>query len=119
VPELPGITHTDMMGIFDHIGKNKDFGTTRLQALCRDVDFELAETPAERDVLRFREVLVSKDHHATVVEDILDGSEYVISQRLGKIETCDLGAKRGRTVADIHRGWRSTVPRDDSRCAPA
>jgi hypothetical protein len=43
--------------------------------MFRNMDFELTEAAAESDMLVFCELLITKDDHAAVVENILDGSE--------------------------------------------
>jgi hypothetical protein len=45
------------------------------QVLLRNMYFEFTEASAESDVLLFGELLVSKDDHTTIMENILDGSE--------------------------------------------
>jgi hypothetical protein len=66
------------------------------------MDFELTEATAERDVLIFGELLVSKDDHTAVMENVLDGAECVFAQRLCKIHTDDFSSNRSSSVSDIH-----------------
>jgi hypothetical protein len=102
MPILPTIGQTDVTAVLNHIGKHQDLGMTGFQVLFRDVDFEIAKTTAEGDVLLFCELLISKDDHATIVEDTLYRAECFIIREFRKIQTSNFGSKWSGAVVDNH-----------------
>jgi hypothetical protein len=75
MPILAAFGQADVMAVLNHIGKHQDLWITRLQVRFCHVDFECAKAAAKGDVLLLRELLVTKDDHATIVEDALDSPQ--------------------------------------------
>jgi hypothetical protein len=68
------------------------------------VPVELAEAPAEGDVLLARDPLLTEQQDAPFEEGAVDLVELRIADRPGQVDALDLGAERvgqGRTVMDI------------------
>src|SRR3954454_17714011 len=74
----------------------------RQQVLLDDMDFQLAETPVERDLLFLGDVLIAEKDDDVVVEMPLQLGKGRVVDRPGQIED-DLGAARGAGFTDRDR----------------
>jgi hypothetical protein len=81
----------------------------------RLVPVELAEAAAEGDVLLARDLLVAEQQDAALEEGAMDLVELGIAERLGEIDTLDLGAQdvaqrtEGKRHGDLFTKWTSIM----------
>ena len=84
---------------FKHVAIIVDVGQTVNVAIRRGDGksgfLQLAETPAEVDVLFVAEFLVAKQQHRMRVERIQNRIERCVIQWIAQVEACDLGAEQG------------------------
>src|SRR5205823_13741062 len=82
--------------------------------VAEDVEFDLAKAAGKGNLLRRRDVLVTKEDDAVSVVGLLDRGERGIVKRSGEIDAADFGAESGagRNDLDGHRtSWmRLTAP---------
>jgi hypothetical protein len=67
------------------------------------MDMEIAEAPAEGNVLRGRQILIAENQDAVVEMGLLDAGEGVVRQWSGEIDAYDFGAERRRKRANVDR----------------
>ncbi len=98
-----------MLAVFvADIRDQQDLGMVRQQVFLDDMDFQLAEAPAERDLLFLGQMLVAEKDDDVVVEMPLQLGEGRIVDRPGQVED-DLGAARGAGFTDRDRASTRTA----------
>ena len=60
MPVAPGVGHADVAVVVLDIGNDENFRVLGVTPLTENMDFELAEAPAEIDVLLWRQRLIAK-----------------------------------------------------------
>ncbi len=119
VPILAGVGEPDVAAVLDDVGDGKDFGMAGPEILSRDVDFQVAQAPAEGDVLLFGQALIAKDNDAAIVEDSLDLLKRGGIDRVREIDAGNLGAERRVSGFDLHQLLLSTpTPHRDRLLSP-
>ena len=94
-----------MLAVFvADIRDQQDLGMVRQEVFLDDMDFQLAEAPAERDLLFLGQMLVAEKDDDIVVEMPLQLGKGQIVDRPGQVEF-DLGAARGAGFTDWNRHW--------------
>src|SRR5215831_9573745 len=81
----------DLSGLLVRL-HDENLRVTRQQSRRRRMYVELAKTAAERLVLIDSQLLIAKEEHQVVHERTVDLLKLPIVERLGQIETKDLGA---------------------------
>src|SRR5579863_4340470 len=95
VPVLAGTAHSDWLAVLRDVRDDDDLGVARhAPALAEDVEVDLAKAAGEGNLLRRGNALVAEKNHSMFVIGSLDHGENVVAERLGKIDTADLGAER-------------------------
>ena len=82
--------------------EHQDFREFALRA--HRVDFELAEQPADRDMLRGVEMLVAQEHHLVLDQRRFECLEGFRIEPVLEIEAVDFGAQPRAMTFDLERG---------------
>jgi hypothetical protein len=100
VPVLPRVGQADGLAVLHDVGQHHDLGQPRLLVGAGHVDLQAPEARRERAQLRGREVLLRVAQHAVAAECLQQLLEYVVRQRLRKVEVLDARAERGAAGND-------------------
>ncbi|MNC85653.1 hypothetical protein D3C83_12630 [compost metagenome] len=94
MPEQPGILGADGLAVLDHVGNHEEFRVARPAAVLSHMVLELAETPAERNVLLGGEGLVAEINDLVLVKEVHDLAENGFAHVAGQVDAADFGAQR-------------------------
>ena len=100
------IIGTDGGTVLDHVGDHQNLRMALHEALAVFVgrgDVQLAETPRKGDLLRGGEALIAEHDHRVIEESLLNLGEEPVVDRLGQIDTADLGADVRGERGDFER----------------
>src|SRR3546814_18378127 len=89
-----------------------------MQILLEDMHLELAEAPAEPQMLLFVEILIREDEHRMLVVRPLDGGEGLVVDLLRDVDAANFGAQRRAAAANGQRHLISPVTVYRRRSAP-
>src|ERR1043165_1327382 len=107
VPEAARVLYADRPPApIAHVGDDQDFRMAVEAMLLAHVVLELAETPRESDLLRWRELLTAKDHDLVLEEGVRDPGKAGVVQGLRQVGTEDFGADVPADFAHADHGFR-------------
>ena len=79
MPALASATYANRLAILCDVGHYDDFGTTgNAPSLSEDVEFDLAKTAGEGNLLRGRDLLIAEENHAVIIVSPLDRGERLV-----------------------------------------
>ncbi len=112
VPVTPGMGYADVTIFFPDVGDDENFRMLRVSPLAEYVDLQIAEIPAEVDLLLRRQLLIAKQQNGMLFIGRAQDGDAVIVHGPGKVDPAHLGAQNrvermdgsshdGSTVANV------------------
>ncbi|GLH52601.1 hypothetical protein RS3R6_07820 [Pseudomonas atacamensis] len=108
MPELAGVSETDVLAVLDDVGNDEDFRVIGQEELFEHVDLQHAETAAEIDLLLRGDLLIAKDHDVVIQVRAVNPREVLIIDRPAQVEANDLGADGTAEGANFENLWRGS-----------
>jgi hypothetical protein len=108
MPELAGVTETDVLAVLDDVGNDENFRVIGQQELLEHVDLQHAKATAEIDLLLRGDLLIAKDHDVVIQVRAVNAREVLIIDRSAEVEANDLGADGTAEWTNFENLWRGS-----------
>jgi hypothetical protein len=100
------VGESDRLASIENVRDHQDFRVSGEQVLLEDMDLELTEPPAERDLLVGRQLLIAKDDDRMLVIRVAHALERRRVELTRQIDADDLGADRRIAAAESRSSSR-------------
>src|SRR5689334_10444694 len=107
MPEQARVLRADGLAVLQDVRNHEQLGKPGAATVLADVDLELAEAAAERDVLLGRELLVAEVNDFVLVEELDDLAEHRVADFLRQVDAEDFDAQGGAGTLDFKHGGSS------------
>src|SRR5689334_8102939 len=104
MPEQARVLRADGLAVLQDVRNHEQLGKPGAATVLADMDLELAEAAAERNVLLGRELLVAEVDDFVLVEELDDLAEHRIVDGPGQIDAENFDAERRAGSLDLEHG---------------
>ena len=101
MPVAAGVVDADVAIAVHDVGDDQYLGMLGMQILVEDMDLEIAEAAAERDLPGLVDALVAEQQHGVLVPGPLDGGEGRVVEIPREVHAAHLGAERRVEGCDV------------------